>query len=219
MATIMIGSRTELPSRTIRLMHAFRHDVFVRRLAWSLPMIDGVESDQYDRGDATYFVASDDGGQVTACTRLLPTTAPYMLPELFPHLLGSMTAPCDPGTWELSRFAASVQRGSNERLLALSQSAIDLLDSVLHFARRNAVTRLMLVTSLSVERLMIRAGLRAHRISKPEMVEASLCVALFIDVARCDADVKSAHCASSASRRVRGAQDIYDSDGREIRRA
>jgi acyl homoserine lactone synthase len=168
-------------------MHEFRHDVFVRRLAWSLPMLDGAECDQYDHAGTRYFVASDEHGHVVACTRLLPTTARYMLPELFPQLLGDTVAPNDPSVWELSRFASNCY-GSNGRVLSLAQSTLDLLHTVLSFARQNSIVRLALVTSIAIERLVLRAGFATHRIAAPKLIKNAPCVAIFIEVPESDSN-------------------------------
>ena len=41
---------------------------------------------------------------------------------------------------------------------------------------------MILVTSIGIERLMLRTGLNAHRIAPPAKVDGALCVALFIEV-------------------------------------
>ncbi len=182
MPTLATGSCGQLGTKVLDQMHEFRHDVFVRRLKWSLPMVNGVERDQYDTPSAKYVVLSDDAGRVTASARLVPSIEEYMLPNLFPQLLGGRQTPREPGVWELSRFAATVRETGAARVLTLSQPTLDFLDLVLIFARRHAVERLIFVTSVGIERLMRRAGLTVERVAAPAMVDGNLCVALFIDV-------------------------------------
>lgn len=182
MATLSIGNCRQLSARMMNLMHEFRHEVFVKRLKWSLPVRDGVERDQYDTSSARYVVLSDDSGRVTACARLLPTTESYMLPDLFPQLLGDYAIPKAANIWELSRFATSVRETGEGRILSLSQPTLDFLDLVLDCARRNNIRRLIFVTSIGVERLMLRAGVPVHRIGPPALVDGQLTVALFIEV-------------------------------------
>lgn len=182
MATLSIGNCRQLSARMLNLMHEFRHEVFVKRLKWELPVTDGVERDQYDTSNARYVVLSDDAGRVTACARLLPTTESYMLPDLFPQLLGDCDTPQAPHIWELSRFATSVRETGEGRILSLSQPTLDFLDLVLDCARRNNIRRLIFVTSIGVERLMLRAGVPVHRIGPPALVDGALTVALFIEV-------------------------------------
>jgi acyl homoserine lactone synthase len=182
MTTVAMGTSTQLNVNVMRLLDQFRHDVFVKRLGWSLPMMNGVERDQYDTADAQYVVLSDGPERVSACARLLPTTGNYMLPDLFPQLLGSCAAPKDAAVWELSRFATSVRETREGRVLSLSKPTLELLDLVYDHARKLDIARLVLVTSIGIERLMLRAGVAAHRLGPPAMVDGNLCVALFIEV-------------------------------------
>lgn len=182
MDAIAIGSRCELTPQLLDSMYEFRRGVFVNRLSWALPMPNGVECDEYDTGSTTYFIVHDEQTRVTACARLISTAGRYMLPELFPQLLGSHIAPRDESIWELSRFALSVTHNRDGRALALSKSTLDMLDLVFEFARRRRIAHLALVTSLGLERLMLRSGIEAHRIAAPAMVNGSMAVALYIDV-------------------------------------
>lgn len=182
MPTLSIGNCRQLGTGLLELMHRFRHEVFVKRLKWSLPGTDGVERDQYDTSHAKYVVLSDDSEHVTACARLLPTTESYMLPDLFPQLLGGCDAPRAQNVWELSRFATSVRETGEGRILALSKPTLDFLDQVLDCAHRHNIRRLIFVTSIGVERLMLRAGVPVHRIGPPALVDGQLTVALFIEV-------------------------------------
>lgn len=182
MATVEMGTCRQLSARLVSRMHEFRYDVFVRRLKWSLPLPNGVEQDQYDTPDARYVIISDESGRVTACARLLPTTETYMLPELFPQLLGGLATPRDAAIWELSRFATSVRETREGRILSLSKPTLDFLDLIFDFARRNGIDRLLFVTTVSIERLMLRAGLPVHRMGPPAIVDGHPAVALFIEM-------------------------------------
>src|SRR3569833_564476 len=184
MSMVAMGSSWQLSTEVLQLMHSFRHEVFVKRLKWSLPLINGVERDQYDTPQAKYVVSSDGADRVTACARLLPTTGSYMLPELFPQLLGEDPVPRDPDIWELSRFATSVRETREGRVLSLSKPTLELLDLIFDFARQHAIARLVFVTSVQVERLMLRAGIPVHRIAAPALIDGGLSVALFIEVAQ-----------------------------------
>lgn len=182
MTSVAIGTSGQLAAELLERMHEFRHEIFVKRLGWALPAMSGAERDQYDTPAAKYVVVCDAAGRITASARLLPTVGRYMLPELFPELLGSCDAPKDPAVWELSRFATSVRETREGRVLSLSKPTLDLLEQVLDFARRHSVERLILVTSLGIERLMLRTGISAHRIGPPAKIDGTLTVALFIEV-------------------------------------
>jgi N-acyl-L-homoserine lactone synthetase len=182
MSMVAMGSYRRLGTQIMSFMHAFRHEVFVKRLKWSLPIFNGVERDQYDTADAKYVVVNDGPDRVTACARLLPTTAAYMLPDLFPQLLDGAPPPRDPSIWELSRFATNVRATREGRVLSLSKPTLEVLDLIFGFARRQAAARLIFVTSVQIERLLLRAGIPVHRIATPATVAGALSVALFIEI-------------------------------------
>jgi acyl homoserine lactone synthase len=182
MSMVAMGSSWQLSTHVMNLMHTFRHEVFVKRLKWSLPLVNGVERDQYDTPETRYVVISDGSDRVTACARLLPTIGSYMLAEMFPQLLGGAPVPRDPGIWELSRFATSVRETHEGRHLAFSKASLDLLDLICGFARQHEIARLLFVTSVQIERLMLRAGVPVHRIAAPAPVDGRLTVALFIEI-------------------------------------
>lgn len=105
-----------------------------------------------------------------------------MLPELFPQLLGGCAVPRDPAIWELSRFATSVRETREGRALSLSPLTLEFLDLIFGFAHRHNIARLVFVTSIQIERLMLRAGLTVHRLAAPALVDGHLSVALVIEI-------------------------------------
>src|ERR1041384_1478666 len=79
-----------------------RHEIYVVERNWKdLARADGLERDQFDDVDATYILAIDDG-QVIGGSRLVPTTRPHLLSEVFPYL-ASVRGPSRP----LADFMAS----------------------------------------------------------------------------------------------------------------
>lgn len=100
------GCSAELRQPLMIRMARYRHRVFVERLGWKLHCRDALELDQFDRDDTIYVIAQNEDGEVIGTARLLPTTRPYLLAEVFPHLLNGAPAPDAPDVWELSRFAS-----------------------------------------------------------------------------------------------------------------
>src|SRR5690242_6135136 len=64
-----------------------RKAVFIDRLGWNLQTIDGNrEIDQFDTPDAVYVVEANAEQRHLASLRLLPTTKPHLMSEVFPFL-------------------------------------------------------------------------------------------------------------------------------------
>lgn len=180
---VMSGASEELPQGLYSRVARYRHKVFVEQLGWELRTQDDVELDQFDRPDTVYVVAQDDEGHVFGCARLLPTTRPYLLGELFPQLLNGLLPPCSPDVWELSRFAAVDINNQTSTLGQFSSPvAIELLQESIACAAAHGAKRLIAVTVIGVERLLRRAGFHAHRAGPPMVIEGYPIFACWIEI-------------------------------------
>jgi acyl homoserine lactone synthase len=105
-----------------------RYDVFVTELKWhgGLNIYGNSEMDQYDTFNATYLYSIDENNEVNATCRLIPTTKPYMLNEIYPHSISNIQIPCTDKIWEISRFCASVdlRHKTKNKITALIVAAI-----------------------------------------------------------------------------------------------
>ncbi|WP_206994965.1 acyl-homoserine-lactone synthase [Trinickia mobilis] len=172
-----------LPAPLDTALAHYRHRIFVEQLGWKLPGADDrFERDQYDREDTVYVVAHDESGSICGCARLLPTTRPYLLQELFPFLLADdMPAPAARNVWELSRFAANPAAsdlGNEDSAWAVRP----MLASVVECAAKLGARQLIGVTFLSMERLFRRIGVHAHRAGSPQRIDDRMVVACWIDI-------------------------------------
>lgn len=100
MISIIKGSSAPELQEAFRLRHA----IFVEEMGWSaLRRPDGLETDRFDTEDAVHMLLYE-GKELIGYQRLLPTTKPYLLPEIYPHLCdGPM--PSSPSIYEWTRFA------------------------------------------------------------------------------------------------------------------
>jgi acyl-homoserine lactone synthase len=88
----------------LRAMFRARKSVFVDLLKWNVPVLDGqYEVDQYDDIHAVYLVVTDGRGGHLASARLLPTTRPHILGDLYPQLCED-GPPRGPAIYEITRF-------------------------------------------------------------------------------------------------------------------
>jgi len=169
---------------TYQQVASYRHKVFVENLGWDLHSQDGHEQDQFDRPDTLYVAARNDEGEICGCARLLPTTRPYLLSEVFPQLLNGATPPNSADIWELSRFA-TVDFNSPDRSplrQMSSETAIGLLQASIDCASKQGAKRLITVSPLGIERLLRNAGFKAHRAGPPMRIDGHLIFACWIEV-------------------------------------
>jgi acyl homoserine lactone synthase len=86
-------------------MHVLRARVFQERLKWDVDVVDGREIDRFDREGPLYLLALNDvTGRLEGSVRLLPTTGPNMLRDVFSVLLPEGEVVESPIIWESSRF-------------------------------------------------------------------------------------------------------------------
>ncbi len=165
-------------------MFCLRHEIFHQRLGWEVESHDGMERDRYDGLDPTYMVAYEDDRRVSGCWRLLPTTGPYMLRDTFPQLLQGEAPPSDPAIWELSRFAVRAGQESACAQASLNGITFAMLRAAYEFAVLNRIRSYVTVTSVALERLMLRAGIPLRRFAdrKARRVGRVLTVACWIDI-------------------------------------
>jgi len=185
---VLAGRPHELTPQLLESVERYRYKVFVEMLGWQLDTPVGLERDQFDHAGTLYLAARDPQQQVVGTARLLPTTSPYLLGEVFPQLLGGAEPPRDPLVWELSRFAAvdftAPQGGAMGQFS--SPVAVGLLERAIEVARAQGAERLITVSPLGIERLLRREGFRAHRAAPPMIVDGHPIFACWIEVAdRC----------------------------------
>lgn len=88
-------------------MHRQRKVVFVDRARWTVPVVGDSEVDAYDREETLYLLAkAEPEGQLLASARLLPTTGPHLMSDLFTAACRD-TPPRGPTVWEVSRFCTT----------------------------------------------------------------------------------------------------------------
>ena len=122
----LVGSTSDLPRQWIHELAQYRHRVFVERLGWQLQGEPGIEFDAFDRPDTVYVIARGEHGRIVGCSRLLPTTAPYLLSHVFPELLEGCPPPGSPQIWELSRFAALKELPGIYRALHVNHPLVEI---------------------------------------------------------------------------------------------
>ncbi|RQS69209.1 N-acyl homoserine lactone synthase [Burkholderia sp. Bp8963] len=162
MFDIVAGRLNDLPFEIRHELGAYRHEVFVRRLGWSLPSAKEnttVEWDQFDGGDTVQVVALDVQRQICGSARLISTVGRYPLQYLLPKSV-DLALPTSPTVWELSRFAGSIAHGPSANVT----SGMQLFPYVLAIATVLGATRIIGVVTRAIARLYRRFGLDIHSI-------------------------------------------------------
>jgi acyl homoserine lactone synthase len=172
MITVIARHHHELSPSLHDDLGRYRHKVFIKNLGWELKTsgsLPGREYDQFDHHNTRYIVAVDPHQQVHGCARLLPTTQPYLLSEVFGFLC-DQPVPRHNDTWEISRFAAS--------RLEEGKLPMRVFWHTLHDAWRMGATEVVAVTTPALERYFLRNGVQLSRLGQPQRTHTDHVVAL-----------------------------------------
>ncbi len=146
-------------------MHRLRHRVFVERQKYDVPTYRNMEWDQFDTPAAVYLVWRDELGEARAVTRLIPTTLPYMIQELWADLVDGGELPSDDKVWEATRFGIDRGLSPDKRREVLGE----LVCGCLEFGLRNGIEEFLCVMPIQIINGAIRAaGVEVDILGEPK---------------------------------------------------
>lgn len=169
---IDVVSAGELKARPdlLEALHRLRYRVFHERLGWRVAVEDELERDGFDEQNPLYLLAYGDDDQLVGTWRMLPTTGPYMLRDVFPLLLDGNDAPRDPAIWEGSRFAVECRSHRKHGLGTPGRITGEIFAAVVEFGLALQLSEVVTVYDGRIARLLPRIGChpkwqsRRHRI-------------------------------------------------------
>lgn len=86
-------------------MYRLRARVFRDKLKWDVAVVDGMERDEYDRKCPVYIILTDSNAlTVYGSLRILPTTGPTLLANIFSDTLPDAVYLSAPTIWECTRL-------------------------------------------------------------------------------------------------------------------
>jgi N-acyl-L-homoserine lactone synthetase len=159
-------------------MFAARKRVFVDLLRWKVPVVAGrFELDQFDGPGATYLVLASEGGGHVGSARLLPTTRPHLLGDLFPALCDD-PPPRGPDVREITRFCLDRSLDAAGRLSARDT----LVTALATYAAQHAITRYTAVAEPGWVDRIASFGWATHRLGPVRRVDGEALCAVAIDI-------------------------------------
>ena len=116
MLKLIEGSYASFFPKEIDAMFRNRAETFHDRLGWEVVVKDGYERDRFDELNPLYLVSVDpETERYWGSLRLLPTTGPNMLRDVFPQLLEEGEVIESATIWEASRICAVAVPGQPAR--------------------------------------------------------------------------------------------------------
>ena len=143
-------------------MHRDRKRVFVDRLGWQVPVVDGeFEIDQFDSENTVYLLATDEAGRHAGSLRLLPTMGPHLLSDVFPHLC-ERGIPRGPDIWEITRLCTGPDVADPRPIRR------ELMLGVVEFALANGVRRYTCMTHVPYLAAVLAVGWECMPLGLPQ---------------------------------------------------
>ena len=151
-------------------MHKDRGATFKHRLNWDVEVDEfGWEIDKFDdwKVNPLYLISVDDDGEYRGSLRLLPTTGPNMLADVFPQLLDD-SPPESATIWESSRITSA------------DDTFAELVVAIGEVAQQAGVTQVVTVVDERIKRLLRIVKCPAEVIGTPQPIGGIMCYALSI---------------------------------------
>lgn len=104
-------------------IYKFRHSFFVEHLGWeACRKPDGRERDQFDSPHSIHIVGEEQG-EIISYARLLPTTRPHLVTDVYPEIMQGAPSPAGPRIYEWTRHAVSPKKREAKGPSALTRAA------------------------------------------------------------------------------------------------
>ncbi|TCQ16913.1 acyl-homoserine-lactone synthase [Rhizobium sp. PP-CC-3G-465] len=164
-------------ARVLHSHHELRARVFSNRLGWEVDVIDGCESDGFDRLKPTYLFALSSADTVAGCARLLPALGPTMVVDVFPSLLPSGQLDAHEAMIESSRFCVDTTLSEGRGEGSVHEATLTMFAGIIEWSMVNGFTDIVTVTDLGFERILSRVGWPLRRLGEPKKIGVTMAVA------------------------------------------
>lgn len=186
MITVIEGVDRDRHPALIEAMFRMRATVFDDRLGWNVTVIDGREIDRFDAEDPLYLLSVDKRtGALQGAVRLLPTTGPNMLRDVFSVLVPG-GAPESPLVWESSRFAVNPEAfdaaDRTEANHVVNRTTIELLCGIVEVCQRAGIEHIVSVFDARMARIFRSVNCAFEIIGTPTRIGRNMTYAGVFDM-------------------------------------
>ncbi|WP_420406516.1 acyl-homoserine-lactone synthase [Hoeflea sp.] len=167
-------------------MYRMRAEVFSGRLGWNVTVSDGREIDRFDDENPLYLLSLDEAsGELRGAVRLLPTTGPNMLRDVFPLLMPGGTIE-SPLIWESSRFAVNpgilADRERRDANHIVNRVTVELLCGIVEVCQAAGMEHVVSVFDARMARIFRSIECRFETIGRPVRIDKSMTYAGLFEI-------------------------------------
>lgn len=159
MIIVIDGINQHMFSDVLDEMFKLRARVFGDRLGWEVNIVDGRERDMFDDLNPAHVVSINDEGEVVGCMRLLQTTGPHMLADVFNSILDGEPPLRSSQVWEATRFCVDTKRlGRGRGKNSVSYVTSEVMIGSFEYAKTAGVLDSIAVIDPIMNRVLQRSG-------------------------------------------------------------
>lgn len=183
MITIVDGLNLHENTGLLREFFRLRARTFKDRLGWDVTVVDGEERDIFDTLDPAYLIALNPEGEVVGGLRILQTTGPNMLADVFSELLDGEPAPRSAQLWESTRFCIDTERLRDRRGPdSIAHATSELMIAACEYAMSAGVTDAVTVVDAMMHRVLKWSGnAPSGYIGSPKQIGKVVALAVLLD--------------------------------------
>ncbi len=172
MLKLIEGSYASFFPKEMDAMFRNRAETFSRRLGWDVVVKNGYERDRFDDLNPLYLVSVDPVTEkYWGSLRLLPTTGPNMLRDVFPQLLEEGEIVESATIWECSRICVIAAEGQPERNTnGVNYVLSELVTGIAEVALLAGLTQIVSVFDARIYRILRAAGCELEIIGRPQRI-------------------------------------------------
>ena len=184
MLTVITSQNVEDHADLMEQVWRFRHVQFVERLGWKeLKSQDEREIDRFDTDDAIHLVVEMDE-RVVGYTRLLRTSGPHLLSEVYPHIMEGHAWPREASVYEWTRCISDKDAGRFGHL----QASHLLITGVLEFCLISGIKGMIVETHPKLVAWMLETGYDVQTLHTPQVINSVPVVPVYIPATRAALD-------------------------------
>lgn len=156
-------------------MHRLRTRVFKERLCWDVTVNeDNLEVDQFDIPEAVYLLSVQQE-RVVGVWRLLSSTGPTMIRDVWPQFAASLQFPNDSRTWEASRFAVSpIEDNPAEAKRQSHKIVAEMFCGLIEYCMCNDIQHIFTLYNEGINRMLKRIDCRPYAVSDRLPIDGEL---------------------------------------------
>jgi acyl homoserine lactone synthase len=182
MLKLIEGSYASFFPKEIDAMFRNRAETFSDRLGWEVMVKDGYERDAFDDANPLYLVSVDpDTEEYWGSLRLLPTTGPNMLRDVFPQVLdGNQIESAT--IWESSRICATTTpRQPSRSKSGVNYVLSELILGIGEVAVAAGLTQVVSVFDARIYRVLRAEGCNPQIVGTPQRIGHAMSYAGLFD--------------------------------------